>query len=84
MPDPVTVSVLIITYQRPEELNGVLENVLAQERGAEEIVVIDNDPAGTGRETALCGDARVRYACPGENLGVAAGRNRAAGMATGV
>jgi len=83
MPDPVTVSALIITYQRPDELNGVLANLLAQTRPPDEIIVIDNDPAGSGAQATLAARAGVTYLCTGENLGVAGGRNRAAGRATG-
>jgi len=83
MPDPVTVSALIITYQRPDELNGVLENLLAQARPPDEIIVVDNDPAGSGGQAPLAGHARISYLCTGENLGVAAGRNHAAGYAKG-
>jgi len=83
MPDPATVSALIITYQRPDELNGVLENLLAQARPPDEIIVIDNDPAGSGAQAPLTARAGVSYLCTGENLGVAAGRNRAASRATG-
>lgn len=83
MPDRITVSALIITYQRPEELNGVLENLLAQDRPPDEIIVVDNDPAGSGRDAPLTGHERVSYLCTGENLGVAAGRNRAAERAAG-
>ncbi|MHB0938412.1 MAG: glycosyltransferase family 2 protein [Armatimonadota bacterium] len=83
MPDPVTISALVITYQRPDELNGALENLLAQDRPPDEIIVIDNDPAGSGRDAPLTEHERVSYLCTGENLGVAAGRNRAAGRAAG-
>jgi len=83
MPDLLTISALVITYQRPEELNGALENLLAQDRPPDEIIVIDNDPAGSGRDAPLTEHASVSYLCTGENLGVAAGRNHAAGRATG-
>ena len=83
MPNPLTISALVITYQRPEELNGALENLFAQDRPPDEIIVIDNDPAGSGRDAPLTGHERVSYLCTGENLGVAAGRNRAAERAAG-
>jgi GT2 family glycosyltransferase len=83
MPDPATVSALVISYQRPDELNGVLESLLAQARPPDEIIVIDNDPAGSGARAPLAANAKVCYLCTGENLGVAGGRNRAASRARG-
>lgn len=76
-------SIIIITYQRPDELNGVLENLLQQQRLPEEIVVIDNDPQGTGRQAELAAHALVKYHCPGENLGIPAGRNLGAARSHG-
>lgn len=75
MPVPATIAIAIITYQRPDELEGVLDNLLAQERLPDEIVVIDNDPERSGRQAAQIAHPLVSYHCPGKNLGVAAGRN---------
>lgn len=83
MASPLTLSVIVITYRRPDELRGVLENLHAQERPADEIIVIDNDPEGSGRAAVEEYAATVRYHHTGENLGVAAGRNLAIRLAQG-
>jgi len=83
----VEVSVLIPTFRRPELLRAAIESVLAQEQLAvdAEIVVIDNDPAGSARgvvaDIASTGAMELRYVCeprPGishaRNTGVAASR----------
>lgn len=83
MPVPSSVSAIVLTYKRPKELSGVLDNLINQHRPPDEIIVIDNDPEGSGRAANHLGDPTVRYMCPGENLGVAEGRNRAAAHAQG-
>ena len=83
MPIPHSLTVVILTYQRPDELDGVLENLLAQHRPPDEILVIDNDPAGSGRSAKWVDSPLVRYFSPGQNLGVAGGRNYAAAEAQG-
>ncbi len=79
----VTITAIVLTYKRPDELDGILENLLAQRRPPDEILVFDNDPEGSGRQAARAADPRVRYVCSAENLGPAAGRNAAAREATG-
>jgi GT2 family glycosyltransferase len=83
MPMPERVSAIVITYKRPDDLNATLANLQNQDRPPDEIVVVDNDPQGSGREAERVNDPEVRYFCPGENLGVSAGRNRAVAEATG-
>ena len=83
----VEVSVLIPTFRRPELLRAAIGSVLAQQQLAVdvEIVVIDNDPAGSARgavaDLASAGAMELRYVCeprPGishaRNTGVAASR----------
>ena len=81
----VEVSVLIPTFRRPELLRAAIESVLAQQQLTVdmEIVVIDNDPAGSARgvvaDITSAGAMELRYVCeprPGishaRNTGVAA------------
>jgi succinoglycan biosynthesis protein ExoM len=44
-----TVSLCIATYCRPERLAAVLDDLTRQTRPPDEIVVVDNDPAGSAR-----------------------------------
>lgn len=83
MPVPSTISVIVITYKRPDELSGVLDNILNQRRQPDEIIVLDNDPDQSGRKAQHLDEPLVRYVCPGMNLGPAEGRNRAARIARG-
>ncbi|HVY23296.1 MAG TPA: glycosyltransferase family 2 protein [Steroidobacteraceae bacterium] len=46
-----TLSVCIATYKRPERLALVLQDIAAQTVRCEEVIVVDNDPAGSARET---------------------------------
>jgi glycosyltransferase involved in cell wall biosynthesis len=83
----VEVRVLIPTFRRPELLRAAIGSVLARQQIAVdiEIVVIDNDPAGSARSAAVdfssTGAMELRYVCepgPGishaRNTGVAASR----------
>jgi succinoglycan biosynthesis protein ExoM len=45
------VSVCIATYRRPDRLAALLEDLSRQRRLPDQIVVVDNDAAGTARET---------------------------------
>lgn len=78
---PRSVSLVICTRDRPEELARCLASLRAIADPELEIVVVDNAPSSdrTIRVVAACGDPRVRYACeprPGlsraRNYGVAA------------
>jgi succinoglycan biosynthesis protein ExoM len=78
-----TVVVAILTYRRPDDLCRVLPEVEAQAVAAAhlaeriDVLVVDNDPAGSGRPTVeAAGLARVRYVHE-PAPGIAAGRNRA-------
>lgn len=80
---PSQLSVIVVTRQQPEELDGVLANLLNQDRSPDEIIVWDNDPAGSARASTYLRDRTVRYLCAGEDHGVAGGRNNAAATAHG-
>src|SRR5579872_5142219 len=47
--DLVNVSVLIATARRPDRLKQLLDGLVAQDRAACELIVIDNDPAGSAK-----------------------------------
>jgi len=75
--------IAVPTYRRPEDLGRALAEVSAQlaalEVGPESILVVDNDPAETGR--AIAEKHQVRYVVETEP-GIAAVRNRALTEAT--
>ncbi|MGY1750494.1 glycosyltransferase family 2 protein [Modestobacter sp. SYSU DS0511] len=79
--EPMAVTVAVLTYRRPDDLAAVLPLLTAQadEQTAAghrvEVLVVDNDPAGSGR-AVVAGHRAVRYACEPEP-GIAAARNRA-------
>ncbi|HLR44837.1 MAG TPA: glycosyltransferase [Brevibacterium sp.] len=83
--EPQSIVVGMATFRRPELLGSLLPQVLAQiEHLCEEwshplqtgVVVVDNDPAGSARETVLAiGDDRIRYAIETEP-GISSARNR--------
>lgn len=74
MGDP-TVTVAVLTYQRPDDLAAALPLLVAQAAELDPpatVLVVDNDPDGGAREAA----GSVRYAHE-PTPGIAAGRNRA-------
>jgi GT2 family glycosyltransferase len=80
-------SVIIITYNRPDDLLVLLRNLSAQEGAAElleEVIIINN--ASTADYTPvtafIAGFPYFRYHYSNENLGVARGRNLGISMAT--
>jgi len=76
------VSIVIPTYNRAHLLGEAIQSALAQSHaGCEVIVVDDGSTDETAALVARFGDA-VRYLRQ-ENAGVAAARNRGAGVATG-
>ncbi|HEX7003936.1 MAG TPA: glycosyltransferase family 2 protein [Trueperaceae bacterium] len=55
-------SVVIPTYRRPELLREAVGSVLRQEFSDFELLVVDDDPEGSGRNALSgIGDARLRY-----------------------
>ncbi|MGE5272128.1 MAG: glycosyltransferase family 2 protein [Thiohalocapsa sp.] len=85
---PVAVSVVIPTYRRPELLRRTLESCLAQQdvAAAFEIVVVDNDAAGSARavveRVAAAAGVRVRYV-PEPRPGISHARNTGVASAAG-
>lgn len=83
--EPQSIVVGMATYRRPELLATLLPRVLAQiEHLSQEwdqplrtsVVVVDNDPVGSARETVLAiGDDRIHYALEAEP-GISSARNR--------
>jgi glycosyltransferase involved in cell wall biosynthesis len=78
-------SVCIATFRRPDGLRKLLQSLVAQ-RGAPvfEVVIIDNDSAGSARATAgeFSGALNLSYAVEPER-GLAAARNHAVNIARG-
>lgn len=75
------VVVAVLTYRRPTQLSGLLL-ILREQTGQSgaRLLVVDNDPAGSGRSVALrCGVDYVQEPRPG----IAAARNRALDEAVG-
>ena len=56
----MSVSVVIPTYKRPEGLRLAIESVIAQSHQPDEILVVDNDPAGSARTMAATAKAVAR------------------------
>lgn len=55
------ISICIATYRRPERLRSLLDDLLLQECRPSEIVVVDNDAAGSARPVV---DARLAAGAP--------------------
>lgn len=93
-PEP-TVTIAVLTFQRPAELAGILPLLVQQVQAVEahdagRILVVDNDPAGSGRPTvdaatALLAEHERAMVCyvHEPTPGIAAARNRALTDATG-
>jgi glycosyltransferase involved in cell wall biosynthesis len=81
MPSP-RLTVAVLTFRRPEQLDAALDAVAARVyecagRADAEILVVDNDPAGSARAVAERGRVvPVRYVVE-STPGIAAARNRA-------
>ncbi|HJS89914.1 MAG TPA: glycosyltransferase family 2 protein [Steroidobacteraceae bacterium] len=82
-----TVSVCIATYRRNERLRAVLDDLARQSRVPDQIVVVDNDPAGGARGVI----EEFRRAAPGLEVeydiqispNIASTRNRTVELAAG-
>src|SRR5439155_14160305 len=78
------VSFCMTTRRRPEFLLQTLESLQRQTFADFEAIVSDNDPAGSGRAVVEgLKDARFRYYCNGEDLGMNASFNRSLSRAQG-
>jgi GT2 family glycosyltransferase len=76
MARPTTICAILIARRKPEEIKGVLTNLVNQDRVPDEIVVIDADPEGSSAVLAEFPSEVVRYVCPGEEMSIAAARAR--------
>jgi succinoglycan biosynthesis protein ExoM len=80
--DDRLLTVAVLTYRRPDDLRVVLPALVEQARDAEgeglrvEVLVVDNDPDGSGAAIVRDVDPRVRYVQE-PTPGIAAARNRA-------
>ncbi|MCC5997181.1 MAG: glycosyltransferase family 2 protein [Oceanicaulis sp.] len=54
--------VMIPTYRRPESLTRAVRSVFAQTRAPDEVIIADNDPAGSARGTVEA--LRAQSPCP--------------------
>lgn len=81
---PVSVSVVIPTYNRSEFLVQAVQSVLKQTRSALEIIVVDDASSDATRDVLMqIQDARLRYLRHEVNLGGAAARNTGIDAAQG-
>ena len=72
------------TFNRPAFLEEQVGSLLQQTFTDFEIVIADNDPQAGGRAVAESfKDARVKYECNGENIGMLNSFNRSIGRARG-
>lgn len=72
-----SLAVLVCTFRRPELLAALLGSLAAQRTTRTfDVVVVDNDPEASARETVLAAPLPVRYVVEPEP-GIAAARNRA-------
>ena len=77
MNQPSWVTFCISTYQRPALLEKQLKCLLDQSFPDFEVVVSDNDPVGSARETTAAFDnKKIKYFHNGENLGMMRSFNR--------
>lgn len=82
------ISIVIITYNRPDDVLLLLQNISAQQEAAtllESVIIIDNDSRESYKPVldyiAHTPEIPFRYIRSETNLGVAAGRNKAIMMA---
>ncbi len=70
-------SAVVVSYADPGATAAAVRSLLAQSLPIQEILVVDNDPAGTAARE-LAAHERLQVVCPGCNLGYAAAANLAA------
>ena len=61
MDESCTVSVCICTYRRPQQLAWLLDDLIAQTRRPDEVVVVDNEVGGSGRATVEAARERAPF-----------------------
>lgn len=81
---PPYISVVICTYNRPDQLRACLQHLRRQQYPAFEVIVVDNCPAtGAVREcVAALGDPRYSYVAE-PRVGLSLARNRGVSAASG-
>jgi glycosyltransferase involved in cell wall biosynthesis len=79
----ITVSVVVPTRDRPAALARCLASLAAQDRGPDEIVVVDDASVDGGAVAAVVATVPSAHLVAGEGRGPAAARNRGAAAATG-
>ncbi len=73
-PDTWTIAVIIPTFRRPEMLQALLVSLRQGTRVPDEVVVVDNDPAGSAAPETIPG-LHVRVVHAGLGLSLAGARN---------
>jgi len=77
---PVRITIAIPSYKRPEQLAALLaalpDRITETERATVDVLVVDNDPDGSARESVEGAPLNVRYAHE-TTPGISAVRNRA-------
>lgn len=80
----MTVSVVVLSYDRPQLLAQALPTIFAQRPAPLEVIVVDNpSPRSADVEAVLAGFPAARLIRPAENLGFAAGMNAGLAAASG-
>lgn len=83
MSDRLSITAIIITYKRPDEIDKAIANVLELNPLPDEIIVFDDDPQGSGYTDAIKNNHHIAYHCTEINSGPAGARNNAAQFAHG-
>lgn len=79
-----TISVVVLSYNRPKELAESLESIVAQEFREVEIIVVDNRSANSEKVAEVVGRfPGTRFFPQPKNLGFAGGMNVGLAVATG-
>ena len=81
--DPLRVSVMIVTFERPEFLALALDNILQQDYPVHEVVVVDDGPEALTQDWRAVGLGRVKYIHLPARMTIGAKRNVACAAATG-
>jgi glycosyltransferase involved in cell wall biosynthesis len=80
----IQVSVIIPAHKRPQLLTEAVRSVLAQSFKDFELIIVDDDPAGSAQAVVdVVNDARIVYIKHGVNRGASAARNTGLGCARG-